>query len=138
MAVRSGKRRWPWAAAIAVSVPVLVVAGWWLVRGISAFAGRPLSDQDSIASVTSMVTGAAALLVALASLAVAVLQLRRDRTPEATTGTVQSGTVQSGTAKDEGRLFMVANGDIHVHETGKPDTRPDEDRGPRDGERGSV
>lgn len=133
MAVRSGKRRWPWAAAIAVSVPILVVAGWWLVRGISAFAGRPLSDQDSIASVTSMVTGAAALLVALASLVVAVLQLRRDRIPDPPTGPVQSGT-----AKDEGRLFMVANGDIHVHETGKPDTRPDENRGPHDGKRGSV
>lgn len=106
-----GRRRWPWAAAAAVSVLVLVFGGWWLTGQVSAFTRRPLSDQDSLASVTSMVIGAAALLVALASLVVAVLQLRRDR-PSAESG----GSLQIGTAKDGGRLFMVADGDVHVHE----------------------
>lgn len=98
-------------AAASVSVLVLVIGGWWLGGQVSAFARRPLSDQDSLASVTSMFIGAAALLVALASLVVAVLQLRRDR------GTAESGgPVQIGTAKDGGRLFMVTDGDVHVHE----------------------
>ncbi|WP_406689804.1 hypothetical protein REH65_28100 [Saccharopolyspora sp. ID03-671] len=60
---------------------------------------------------TSMVIGAAALLVALASLVVAVLQLRADRKPESS-----GGSVQIGTAEDRGRLFMVSGGDVHVHE----------------------
>lgn len=106
-----GRRRWPWAAAAAVSVLFLVFGGWWLAGQVSAFTRRPLSDQDSLASVTSMVIGAAALLVALASLVVAVLQLRRDR-QSAESG----GSLQIGTAKDGGRLFMVADGDVHVHE----------------------
>ncbi|RRO17960.1 hypothetical protein EIL87_06735 [Saccharopolyspora rhizosphaerae] len=109
MADRGG-RRWPWVAAAAVSVVVLVVGGWWLVDQVSAFGRRPLSDQDSIASVTSMVIGAAALLVAMASLVVAVLQLRRERTSAGS-----GGSVQVGTAQDGGRLFMVADGDVHLH-----------------------
>lgn len=114
MANRSGRRRWPWLAAAAVSVLVLTAGGWWLVGQVAAFATRPLSDQDSLASVTSMFIGGAALLVALASLVVAVLQLRRDGAP---TAPESDGSVQIGTAKDGGRLFMVADGDVHVHET---------------------
>ncbi|WP_406689805.1 hypothetical protein REH65_28105 [Saccharopolyspora sp. ID03-671] len=42
MAVRSGKRRWPWAAAATGSVLVLGLAGWWLTGQVADFARRPL------------------------------------------------------------------------------------------------
>ncbi|EQD82748.1 hypothetical protein A8924_3237 [Saccharopolyspora erythraea NRRL 2338] len=113
------RRRWPWAVFGAVCALAVACLAVWLGGEIVAYSRRPLSDQDSLASVTSMFIGGAALVVSVASLVVAALQLRqgarRIRSRESGEPTPGS-TVQIGTASDGGRLFQVAHGDVHFHD----------------------
>ncbi|WP_249124020.1 hypothetical protein [Saccharopolyspora erythraea] len=118
------RRRWPWAVFGAVSALAVAGVAVWLGGEIVSYSRRPLSDQDSLASVTSMFIGGAALLVSAGSLVLAALQLRQGarqaRSRESREPQPESpqpgGTVQIGTASDGGRLFQVAHGDVHLHD----------------------
>jgi hypothetical protein len=140
---RQRRRRWVLCGVISALVLVGIVT--WLVRLLVIYLQQPLTAQDSYTNVMSMFIGAVALLVSIASLIVAVLQLRhgtrnipsapvvpggphRQNFPPTPgeTETKCSSTVndevppvQIGIAKDCSRLFMTQGGDskIVLHES---------------------
>lgn len=74
---RRHAQRWVWQILALAGLVGAVLAGVWLASLLPAYFHQSLNDQNAQAGVVSMFTGAAALLVSIAALIVAMLQLRQ-------------------------------------------------------------
>lgn len=131
---RPGRPTWLLVGALGTAT---VLGGAFTLRGpVVAFFGRPLDEQDKLASVVSMVVGIVALVVAVVGLVWSVVAARRERPvprhdqPEP----ASSITVQNVRAEGGGVSSAAMNGDVN-HWYG---ARPGPEAPSRRPERGSA